>query len=38
VIDSGLATGERVVVEGQYRLTQGTKVKIGKAQQASLWR
>jgi membrane fusion protein, multidrug efflux system len=38
VIDKGLAAGERVVVEGQYRLTQGSKVKIGNAQQASLWR
>jgi multidrug efflux system membrane fusion protein len=38
VIDSGLAAGERVVVEGQYRLTQGSKVKIGNDQQASLRR
>jgi membrane fusion protein, multidrug efflux system len=36
VIDSGLGAGERVVVEGQYRLTQGSKVKIANAQQASL--
>jgi multidrug efflux system membrane fusion protein len=28
VIDKGLAAGERVVVEGQYRLTQGVKVQI----------
>lgn len=28
VIDSGLATGDSVVVEGQYRLTNGSKVKI----------
>jgi multidrug efflux system membrane fusion protein len=28
VIDKGLAAGERVVVEGQYRLTQGAKVQI----------
>jgi multidrug efflux system membrane fusion protein len=34
VISSGLKAGERVVVEGQYRLTDGAKVKIGDTQQA----
>jgi membrane fusion protein, multidrug efflux system len=34
VISSGLKAGERVVVDGQYRLTDGAKVKIGDAQQA----
>jgi multidrug efflux system membrane fusion protein len=34
VIAKGLKAGERVVVEGQYRLTDGSKVKIG-AQAAS---
>src|SRR5262245_896373 len=28
VIEKGLAAGERVVVEGQYRLTQGAKVQV----------
>jgi multidrug efflux system membrane fusion protein len=36
VISKGLAAGERVVVEGQYRLTDGAKVKIGAPQQAEL--
>src|SRR5262249_27656222 len=34
VISSGLRAGERVVVEGQYRLTDGAKVKVGDTQQA----
>jgi multidrug efflux system membrane fusion protein len=28
VIDKGLAAGEHVVVEGQYRITQGAKLQI----------
>jgi multidrug efflux system membrane fusion protein len=36
VIAKGLAAGERVVVEGQYRLTDGAKVKIGQPLQAGL--
>jgi multidrug efflux system membrane fusion protein len=32
VIDKGLAAGDRVVVDGQYRLTDGSKVKIEEAQ------
>jgi multidrug efflux system membrane fusion protein len=36
VISKGLAAGDRVVVEGQYRLTDGAKVKIGAAQRADL--
>ena len=28
VIAKGLAAGEKVVVEGQYRLTQGARVKV----------
>ncbi|HET7848110.1 MAG TPA: efflux RND transporter periplasmic adaptor subunit [Pseudolabrys sp.] len=35
VIDNGLTAGERVVVEGQYRLTDGSKVKTGESQAAS---
>jgi multidrug efflux system membrane fusion protein len=31
LIDQGLAVGERVVVEGQYKLQQGSKVLIGPA-------
>jgi multidrug efflux system membrane fusion protein len=34
VISSGLQSGERIVVEGQYRLTEGAKVKIGAPEQA----
>ncbi|HEX5508987.1 MAG TPA: efflux RND transporter periplasmic adaptor subunit [Pseudolabrys sp.] len=34
VIDKGLSSGERVVVEGQYRLTNGSKVKTGNAPSA----
>lgn len=36
VISKGLAAGERVVVEGQYRLSDGAKVKVGAAQQAEV--
>lgn len=36
VVSSGLQSGERVVVEGQYRLVDGAKVKIGAPQQAEL--
>ena len=28
MVEKGLAAGERVVVDGQYRLDQGTKVSI----------
>jgi len=35
VIGKGLANGERVVVDGQYRLTSGTKVRIEAPQQAA---
>ena len=34
VIGEGLQSGERIVVEGQYRLTDGAKVKIGAPGQA----
>jgi membrane fusion protein, multidrug efflux system len=34
VISDGLQADERVVVDGQYRLTDGAKVKIGESQQA----
>jgi multidrug efflux system membrane fusion protein len=34
VIGRGLQSGERIVVEGQYRLTDGAKVKIGAPDQA----
>ena len=34
VIGRGLQAGERIVVEGQYRLTDGAKVKIGTPTQA----
>lgn len=34
VISRGLQSGERIVVEGQYRLTDGAKVKIGAPEQA----
>lgn len=36
VVSRGLQAGERIVVEGQYRLTDGAKVKIGAPQQANL--
>jgi multidrug efflux system membrane fusion protein len=36
VISKGLAAGDRVVIEGQYRLTDGAKVKIDAPQQADL--
>jgi membrane fusion protein, multidrug efflux system len=36
VVSRGLHAGERVVVEGQYRLTDGAKVKLGAPQQADL--
>jgi multidrug efflux system membrane fusion protein len=32
VIEKGLARGERVVVEGQYRLTEGAKVNVRRAE------
>jgi multidrug efflux system membrane fusion protein len=35
LIDSGLEPGERVVVDGQYRLQPGSKVKIRPARQAA---
>ncbi len=35
VIEGGLSSGERVVVEGQYRLTDGSKVKTAEPQSAS---
>ncbi len=35
VIEGGLSAGERVVVEGQYRLTDGSKVKTAEPQSAS---
>jgi len=28
VVGKGIALGERIVVDGQYRLTQGSKVRI----------
>jgi multidrug efflux system membrane fusion protein len=36
VIARGLKAGERVVTEGQYRLTDGAKTKVGAPQQAGL--
>lgn len=36
VISRGLQPGERIVTEGQYRLTDGAKVKLGAPQQAEL--
>jgi len=36
VISKGLAAGERIVTEGQYRLTDGAKAKVGAPQQAQL--
>ncbi|HXW27453.1 MAG TPA: efflux RND transporter periplasmic adaptor subunit [Xanthobacteraceae bacterium] len=35
VVEKGLARGERVVVDGQYRLTQGVKVKAQQADNAN---
>jgi len=35
VIDKGLSAGDRVVVDGQYRLTDGSKVRITGSQSAS---
>jgi multidrug efflux system membrane fusion protein len=34
VVSDGLQSGERIVVEGQYRLTDGARVKIGAPEQA----
>jgi multidrug efflux system membrane fusion protein len=34
VVSKGLAAGERIVTEGQYRLTEGAKAKVGAPQQA----
>jgi multidrug efflux system membrane fusion protein len=34
VVSRGLQSGERIVVEGQYRLTDGAKVKVGAPDQA----
>jgi multidrug efflux system membrane fusion protein len=36
VVSRGLKVGERIVTEGQYRLTDGAKVKVGAPQQAQL--
>jgi membrane fusion protein, multidrug efflux system len=36
VITEGVAAGDRVVVNGQYRLTEGAKVKVVQPQQAEL--
>lgn len=36
VISKGLKSGERIVTEGQYRLTDGAKAKVGAPQQAQL--
>ena len=36
VVSDGLKAGERIVTEGQYRLTDGAKVKVGAPQQAQL--
>jgi len=39
VIANGLNAGDRIVIEGQYRLTDGAKVQVGAPQQADLdWR
>jgi hypothetical protein len=35
VIEKGLSPGERVVLDGQYRLTDGAKVKIGTNETAA---
>ena len=34
VVSKGLTSGERIVLEGQYRLTDGAKAKVGAPQQA----
>ncbi len=36
VVSKGLEAGERIVTEGQYRLTDGAKAKVGAPQQAQL--
>ena len=36
VVSKGLKSGERIVTEGQYRLTDGAKAKVGAPQQAQL--
>jgi membrane fusion protein, multidrug efflux system len=36
VVSKGLASGARIVTEGQYRLTDGAKAKVGAPQQAQL--
>jgi membrane fusion protein, multidrug efflux system len=36
VVSKGLTAGERIVTEGQYRLTDGAKAKVGAPQQAEL--
>ncbi len=36
VVSDGLTAGERIVTDGQYRLTDGAKAKVGAAQQAQL--
>jgi len=36
VASDGLQAGERIVTEGQYRLTEGAKAKVGAPQQAQL--
>jgi multidrug efflux system membrane fusion protein len=36
VVSDGLKAGERIVTEGQYRLTDGAKAKVGAPQQAEL--
>jgi multidrug efflux system membrane fusion protein len=36
VIANGLEAGDRVVVEGQYRLTEGAKARTGEAQPGSV--
>src|ERR1051325_7067499 len=36
VVGDGLKAGERIVTEGQYRLTDGAKAKVGAPQQAQL--
>jgi hypothetical protein len=36
VISKGLQSGERIVTEGQYRLTDGAKVNLSASQQAEL--
>jgi multidrug efflux system membrane fusion protein len=36
VVSDGLKAGERIVTEGQYRLTDGAKAKVGAPQQAQI--